>query len=248
MPIPVRPRFPSPDPNWLIEITDDGSRTLVRIDSDLSFHSHCGAAAECDHVYLHNGGCSLEAISDPEQLCPSTILEIGFGTGLSMLRTLDWAMRYERPMHYISVERSPLRVEILHELKLDHGLHQPALAERFLTWYASCKPSDHAHTFHWEVTDQHRVELVIDDAQDWIERTDIIADTIYFDPFDPSTNGELWDSVFLKQLAKRLRVGGRLVTYCVASEIRRRVEAAGFEVQRVPGPTGGKREVMIATK
>ncbi len=37
-------------------------------------------------------------------------------------------------------------------------------------------------------------------------------------------------------------------TYCVSSQVRRQLGEAGFLVERIPGPPGGKREVLRATK
>ena len=41
--------------------------------------------------------------------------------------------------------------------------------------------------------------------------------------------------------------GGWLVTYCSKGEIRRNMEAAGFKVEKLPGPKG-KREMVKAMK
>lgn len=254
---PRRVQLSCPQPDWLIEITDDDSRTLVHVDNEVSYHSRCGAASECDHVYLINGGCSIETGTDTFSGWPSTILEIGFGTGLSMLRTLDRMVRYERPLKFISVERRPLMCETLRLLDLSRGLHQPELAEQFLNWYAEQieptfvdrqRDSGSLFSSHWKLSAMHEVELVVGDARDFAAHANVIADTVYLDAFDPKTNPELWEIPFLRMLVQRLRPGGRLVTYCVATEIRHRMEAVGLDVLRVPGPKGGKREVMIATR
>ena len=44
-----------------------------------------------------------------------------------------------------------------------------------------------------------------------------------------------------------LNPGGILVTYCAKGEVRRNMEAAGFSVERIPGPPG-KREMLRAVK
>ena len=71
-------------------------------------------------------------------------------------------------------------------------------------------------------------------------------DAIYHDPFSPEVAPELWSLELFQRLRQMLRGRGRLVTYCVKSEIQRRLRVAGFEVEKRRGPPGGKREVMVA--
>jgi len=40
---------------------------------------------------------------------------------------------------------------------------------------------------------------------------------------------------------------GMIVTYCAKGQVRRDMQSAGFQVERVPGPPG-KREMLRATK
>ena len=45
---------------------------------------------------------------------------------------------------------------------------------------------------------------------------------------------------------KMLGVNGRLVSYCVNRRVRDTLTEVGFAVNRVAGPVGGKREVLVA--
>ncbi len=45
-----------------------------------------------------------------------------------------------------------------------------------------------------------------------------------------------------------LKEGGSLTSYCVKSEVRRHLAQIGFEVERLPGPVAGKREVLKASR
>lgn len=73
-------------------------------------------------------------------------------------------------------------------------------------------------------------------------------DAIYHDAFSPSVAPELWSPAFLALLASVLAPGGRLVSYSVAGAVRRALGEAGLEVCKVPGPPGGKAEVLVATR
>ena len=58
---------------------------------------------------------------------------------------------------------------------------------------------------------------------------------------------ELWEPVIWTSLIERMNPKGVLVTYCAKGQVRRDMQAAGFEVERVEGPPG-KREMLRATK
>ena len=77
---------------------------------------------------------------------------------------------------------------------------------------------------------------------------DVGFDAIYHDAFSPSVAPELWSPAFLARLASALAPGGRLVSYSVAGAVRRALADAGLEVRKVPGPPGGKAEVLVATR
>lgn len=250
MPKPNRPRIATLENAFLIETTDDGSRTLVRCDGDLAFHSGCGAAAECDHVYLQNGG-----FDDSQTHWPQSVLEVGLGTGLAMIRTIDRVVAAHRPLHYVALETTAVPVETLRQLHLQSGLAAPSLSDRFLDRWDSItreltksRSNNAPCSFLWQVDSMRRVEFIFTDARRWLPNATAVFDTVYFDPFDPQANPDLWTEEVLRNVARLMRRGGRLVTYCVKGEIRRRMAAAGLEVRRVPGPVGGKRQVLIAIK
>lgn len=58
----------------------------------------------------------------------------------------------------------------------------------------------------------------------------------------------MWDAQLFEQLFVMLNEGGILTTYCAKGVIRRMLQAAGFIVERLPGPPGGKREILRGTK
>ncbi len=72
-------------------------------------------------------------------------------------------------------------------------------------------------------------------------------DLIYFDAFSPEKQPELWNLSIFETLFSKMRPNGILVTYCAKGYVRRHLLAAGFTVERIPGPPG-KREMIRATK
>jgi len=75
-----------------------------------------------------------------------------------------------------------------------------------------------------------------------------VYDAIYFDPFSPETNPELWASEVLGVAVAALCPGGLLTSYCVKSTVRRAMQQCGMLVRKAAGPVGGKREVLVAQR
>jgi len=70
---------------------------------------------------------------------------------------------------------------------------------------------------------------------------------IYFDAFAPNTQPELWTNEIFEKMFAMLEPGGILVTYCSKGDVRRAMQAAGFIVEKLPGPRG-KREMTRALR
>ena len=74
------------------------------------------------------------------------------------------------------------------------------------------------------------------------------VDIVYFDAFAPEKQPEMWSEELFMRIFKAMSSGGILTTYCAKGEIRRRLQRVGFIIERLPGPPGGKREILRATK
>lgn len=85
----------------IIEKTEDGSATLFVPELNEHYHSVKGARTESQHIFI-DMGLKASATARPH------ILEIGFGTGLNALLTLETAEKEKRPVHYIGIELYPL--------------------------------------------------------------------------------------------------------------------------------------------
>ncbi|HWC53250.1 MAG TPA: MnmC family methyltransferase, partial [Chitinophagaceae bacterium] len=72
-------------------------------------------------------------------------------------------------------------------------------------------------------------------------------DLIYFDAFDPNVQPELWTKEIFEKLFSILEPNGILVTYSSKGDVRRALQSAGFNVEKIPGPKG-KREMVRAKK
>lgn len=242
MAIPNRPQFPTRHPNLLVQWTDDGSRTLARISDQETYHSCSGALIETRHVYLRNSGIEDRL----RQGLACAVLEVGLGTGMSMLATLDLALSTGAPLDYLALEHDWLSSDLLRELQPERWVEDQSLAARFLAWRDELPEPATPGSYRWQVDPHHRVTVHVTDAVAWRAETTRRYDAIYFDPFAPAKHPQLWTVDVFRQMAAALRPEGKLTTYCVSRQVREAMREAGLVVYRIAGPPGGKRNVLIA--
>ena len=213
--------------------TEDGSKTISLEEMDETYHSTHGALTEAKHVYIMNGltQCSKENIN---------VLEIGFGTGLNALATLDTLIKTPElnSVKYTTLEKFPLPMEVISELNYG-DLTEPNLNTEYTA----------IHEATWEeannITPQFIItKLKFDLLTDQLTGT---YDVVYYDAFAPSKQEEMWTEEVLKKVIDCMAEGAILATYCAKGVVRRLLNHLGLTTQRVPGPPG-KREMIIATK
>lgn len=88
--------------------------------------------------------------------------------------------------------------------------------------------------------------MIIGDARHTLPAWDGVADAWFLDGFAPARNPELWEAPLLAQVAAHTAPGGTFATYTAAGAVRRALDAAGFDVARVPG-YGRKRHMSRGT-
>jgi tRNA U34 5-methylaminomethyl-2-thiouridine-forming methyltransferase MnmC len=244
MPIPVRRKLLSSVDNFQIQTTDDGSLTLRRDDTNAVYHSESGAETETRHVYLLNSGIENRLNSR----LPCRVLEIGLGTAMGMLLTLDLAIQTGTPLSYVAIENDWIDATILNQLRLQDGLSTAGLANRFIDFRSLHCDARIGDSPAWRPSPQHELVVHLADAVHWeLPSKALLFDAIYFDPFAPAVAAELWSETALRKMRRMLKPGGKLATYCVSRMVRENMTAAGFDVRRVQGPPGGKRQVLVAT-
>ena len=166
------------------------------------------------------------------------VLEIGFGTGLNAFLTLLEAEKSQRAIHFTSIERFPLSEDIVRELAYPETI-APEECEKF---YA-------LHTAPWnqevKISPYFTLHKIEGDFTHFSFSE--CYDVVYFDAFAPEKQPEMWSQPLFDNLYRQMNPGGILTTYCAKGVVRRMLQAAGFTVE-LPGPPGGKREILRATK
>lgn len=214
-----------------LQQTEDGSITIYLPELDEHYHSVHGAIQESLFIFIGNG---LKLYETAKHV---TIFEIGFGTGLNALLTLDFAMRNNLSVDYHAIERYPLPESIYSQLNYTDAIHGLDSEFRLM------------HTAEWnrpaKICDHFTLTKINGDLTQYIFSGKY--DLVYQDAFAPDKQPELWSEEIFKRLFNALAPNGTLVTYSAKGQVRRNMQNAGFTTERLPGPPG-KREILRAKK
>jgi len=217
--------------NIEVLITEDGSSSLRRKDLGEGYHSTFGAIAEGVHIFINAGLRNIEKHS------LINILEVGFGTGLNAILTLDYSNKENQNIYYETIEKYPLSKEIISQLNYGKVL---SLEEEFLK----------IHSVSWnenaEINNLFSINKIDKPAENLNYKANFF-DIIYFDAFAPQFEENLWQQKMFTKLYSSLKEGGLLVTYCCKGDVKRALKASGFQIEKLPGPKG-KREILRAKK
>lgn len=214
--------------------TGDGSITLHLPDWGEQYHSKHGAIAEARHVFVKSG---LRHYLEHNAVDTLSLLEIGFGTGLNALLTVQQFENRSQSCQYVALEAYPLALDEISQLNYCEELQIDK--EHYLR----------LHTVPWEqrseITNNFNITKRKQFFSDFSEEN--AYNLIYFDAFGARVQPELWTEEIFRKMFVGLKDSGVLVTYSAKGSVRRAMQAVGFIVERLPGPPG-KREMLRATK
>lgn len=190
--------------------------------------------SETRHVFLQGNRLA-------ERLCDGfQIAELGFGTGLNLLAVqILWAqMGAPGTLHFTSFEAFPMEAADIARA-LDHFPEARAVAEPFLAQWAAGATR--------LTLPGITAEVVLGDARATLPRWAGQADAWFLDGFSPAKNPELWSDDLMAEVAAHTKLHGSFATYSAAGGVRRALQAAGFQVDRLPGH-GRKRHMTAGTR
>jgi tRNA U34 5-methylaminomethyl-2-thiouridine-forming methyltransferase MnmC len=206
-------------------LTEDGSFTFFIPEAEETYHSIHGADQEGKFVFIEQGLRASNA-------SPVRILEVGMGTGLNVVLTTKESSRL---VDYVTLEPFPIE-----EAKIN---------EWILSRVSDAEMAQRIHDMEWDATAQLTPQFQFRKVKVGVMefKTTSPFDVIYFDAFGPKVEPELWTLEVMQKCFELLQPGGIWVSYCAKGEVRRNLQAAGFKVERLPGPPG-KREMLRAIK
>jgi tRNA U34 5-methylaminomethyl-2-thiouridine-forming methyltransferase MnmC len=222
-------------------LSNDGSHTLFNDTINDTYHSRLGAVTESKHVFLKNGLFELLEKGVTE----INILEVGFGTGLNALLTIQETClpKFDHlKINYHTFETDPLSIEVLN--KLNYPL---VIGDGAGVIFSQI------HNDKWGEPFQITTSLNFTKWKMPIQKAHEIKDKlppfnlIYFDAFAPNNQSEMWETSVFELLYGLSGPECRLVTYCAKAQVKRNIRAAKFKVTTAPGPPR-KREMIVAKK
>jgi tRNA U34 5-methylaminomethyl-2-thiouridine-forming methyltransferase MnmC len=238
-----------------VRVTDDGSRTLHDRAAGQTLHSGRGALAEARHVYLEASGVVARLAAGRA----TRLVEVGLGVGLNLLVTAEAAVAGGAPLNVRALDRRLPSASAVAAMEFG-SVVDPDLAGAWSTRLAELRDArpDDAGTLRATLVPGVTLELALGDAAAGPQSAPSPAaarllepgwaHAVYHDAFSPSATPELWSDAFLGACARCLAPGGAWVSYTVAGVVRRRLEAHGLEPEKLPGPPGGKREMLRAVR
>ena len=203
---------------------------------DDPYYSLDNGLAETRHVFLD--GNDLPARFGGHL----NIAELGFGTGLNFLTTLQAWENGGSPgsWHFTSFEAFPLTAQTAQNALKAFPELSAQVALLLSVW-------DAAMVGPTEVTNNVTLEVITGDVRETLPAWTGHADAWYLDGFSPAKNPEMWATDVMQGVGDHTAPGGTVATYTAAGHVRRALEAAGLTVTRVPG-FGRKRHMTRAVK
>ncbi len=217
-----------------LEVTGDGSHTLYNPELNEHYHSTFGALTESQFVFI---GAGLSAFRENSTV---EILEVGFGTGLNAFLSLRESQSRNLLIRYTAIEPYPLPEDVCMKFNYPELIASPDLLPIFMKMHKA--PFNMASRL-LPCFSLVKIKETLQDVflgQDQFE-------LVYFDAFGPDAQPEMWTEEVFRKIAFSMKHGAILVTYSVKGSVRRALKAAGFSVQKLPGPPG-KREITKAVK
>lgn len=228
-----------------LSLTEDGSATIYNNEKKEHFHSIHGAVQESRHVFIEAG--LKYALREKSKV---SILEIGFGTGLNALLTLDELISrnsiYESSSDkviqadYTGIEPNPIGEVMVNSLNYPDFLKIKNLKNCFLEMHSPGKNAFEPVFKYFEF------RKLIMDFQDY-EIEDLKYDLVYFDAFSPVAEPTLWIKEIFEKIWSCMSDQSIIVTYCSKGSVRRLMQECGFITERLPGPPG-KHEMLRGNK
>ncbi|MDF1691053.1 MAG: bifunctional tRNA (5-methylaminomethyl-2-thiouridine)(34)-methyltransferase MnmD/FAD-dependent 5-carboxymethylaminomethyl-2-thiouridine(34) oxidoreductase MnmC [Zhongshania sp.] len=241
---------------------DDGAPRAADY-GDIYFSQESGID-ESRHVFLnHNNLAERWCALDRESTGRFTIIETGFGTGLNFL--LAWQLWQQTApqhwqLHYISVEKHPLKAEDLRRAQTSWP-ELASLAAILQYNYPPLLLGQHRRLLN---SAQVCLDLLFGDALSCFPAlldapNSVVApefntnatntpcaDAWFLDGFSPATNPDMWHDDLFACIGALSKLGTTFATFTAAGFVKRGLRAQGFSVAKVRG-FGRKRDMLQGT-
>ncbi len=203
--------------------TKDGSFTVYNESAGEHYHTISGAIEEAFEKHVNALG-----IEDGMQ-----ILDFCFGLGYNSIA----ACKGHKNLQITALEND---IEIIEAMK---NIDVPDLLK---TEYEPFR--NLADSLEFTDNNNNRIKILLGDALQTIDQLpNNLFDRVFFDPFSPKKQPEMWSEDIFQKIHNKMKKGAKLSTYSCAKWIRANMKNAGFTV--LDGPIiGRKSPATIAVK
>lgn len=217
----------------VVKTTADNSKTLYIGELDECYHSHHGALQEAEYVFIKNG---LQKIIKPE----INILEMGFGTGLNVLVTIQEFLKLKDvKINYFTLEKYPITQQEAEAVGHSDLFENEKIKKAYKK----------IHECEWEKSVEILPNFFLRKIQtDFFDLEKITLpkiDLVYFDCFGARVQPDLWEKPLFQLVKDKMQKGALLTTYSSKGSVRRGLQELGFKIEKLAGPKG-KREMLNA--
>jgi queuine tRNA-ribosyltransferase len=233
---PASPASPaSPAPRFEIVTTTSGAPAMLARDVGEVMHPGLGATAEAEQLYVAQARLADRLA---EGGAPLVLFDVGLGAAanaLAAVRCARAAPAGSRRLLVYSFERD------LGALALAASVDGAAR----LRWSAADRTAALTLLERGEYEEsQFRWQLIAGDALASLARVPQLADLVFWDPWSPRSNAELWTTRAFTMLRQHCAPGALLFTYSRATAVRSALLLAGFHVGA--GAVVGTKETTAA--
>lgn len=220
----------NPGKPGLIRFTTlDGSESYRNALLDEAYHSKAGALSEAYEKYARP--LKVWLVDSP------VIFDVCFGLGYNSAAAIDLIREHgNNSLVTIYCFENDLTI-IAESLNVNPGFRNYHLIKKFSEYIIS----GGRESFMCENV---KFILMLGDAKKEIRKKGLpLADFVFFDPFSPSKQPEMWFLGFFRDIHIAMKRGGLLATYSFARVVRDNLSATGFKV--FEGPVIGRRSPSI---
>jgi len=195
-------------------ITSDNSITFLNEQYDEHYHSvSAGALNE-----------ALIKFVQPCNLKPGAkVLDVCFGLGYNSLM----AIHTQKDLKIIALENDKNILNEAQNIKVPKELVED---------YNKIKQA--ASNLKYKDNDTN-IKIILGNALSAIKNIHEKFNAVFFDPFSPKKQPELWTEEFFKDIKKLMKPQAKLTTYSCATHVRNKLKSAGFKV--IDGPVLGRK-------
>ncbi|AHG86650.1 tRNA 5-methylaminomethyl-2-thiouridine biosynthesis bifunctional protein MnmC [Bibersteinia trehalosi USDA-ARS-USMARC-190] len=217
---------------------------------DIYFSTQDGLA---ESYYVFQEGNQLWQKWQNHSRAHFVIAETGFGTGLNFFAVADKFRQFRaafpqsplQRLYFISFEKYPLTAEQLATIQQNY----PQFAEFSQKLTACWQPRQTGcERYHFDAI---YLDLWFGEmAESLLQLGDYHngkVDCWFLDGFSPDKNPDMWNEHLYRQMFRLTRKGGSFATFTASSNVRRGLQAVGFEVKKRKG-FGKKREMLWGEK